>query len=99
MNIIILESRLDIRILLSIGYSHREVSTIFVLIGGLIGLIGGVLTILFSILLVTAILSFLASAGLPYVLFNLETSQLILIILILQPHTNTNIMCFLTCSL
>lgn len=76
MNIIILESRYDIRVLLSIGYSKNSVWLLYVLIGGLIGLIGAIFTLIVSVVVISAILSLLSAVGFPFILVNIGVSQI-----------------------
>lgn len=77
MNIIILESRYDIRVLLSIGYSKNSVWLLYVLIGGLIGLIGALFTLIVSVVIISAILSLLSAIGFPFILVSIGINQVI----------------------
>ncbi len=54
------ESRYDIRILLSIGYTINQVRALFLLISLFIGIITGIFTYIFSVILITSIFSAMA---------------------------------------
>lgn len=72
MNIIIQESKYDIRVYKSIGFSKRSLIVLFVSVGALIGILGGILTLLLSSILVMTVLAVLAaSTGFSYIFINL----------------------------
>ena len=78
MNVVVLESKYDIRILRSLGYNKFQITLLFIIIGFLIGLLGGLLTILISYILVAMILSSIAFVfDLPYINANFDTSEII----------------------
>ncbi len=79
MNIIILESRYDIRVLLSIGYSRFSVWLMFVIIGTLIGLIGALFTLIISIIIMTAIISLLAVFSFPFLTLGIGLAQILIL--------------------
>lgn len=79
MNIIILESRYDIRVLLSIGYSRFSVWLMYVVIGTLIGLIGALFTLVISIIIMTAIISLLSVFGFPFLTLGIGISQILIL--------------------
>jgi ABC-type lipoprotein release transport system permease subunit len=82
MNTIILESNDDIRLLLSLGYSRRQIWRLYVTIGAFIGFVGGILTLLTSYVLVSMVLSSISFIfNLPFIAISINYPDIVIILL------------------
>jgi ABC-type lipoprotein release transport system permease subunit len=82
MNTIILESKDDIRLLLSLGYSRRQIWQLYVTIGAFIGFVGGILTLITSYVLVSMVLSSVSFIfDLPFIAISVNYPDIAIILL------------------